>query len=176
MEKALNVIKELLKAKVKFVVIGGVASSYYGVKRATFDLDLLMLPKDKDLRKIISVLKKLGYKSIHSLNTAGNISDNIGSIIKISLTKIKKYHAVRFINSFDVDLMFPENSAFFDFVWEYRFEIALGGLKIPVPNLIDLIRIKELSGRNKDLEDAKVLRHILRRGISKGNNKCNITG
>ena len=125
MEKALNVIKELLRAKIKFVVIGGVASSYYGVKRATFDLDLLMLPKDEDLRKIISVLKRLGYKNIYSLNATGNVANNIGPIAKVSLAKIKKYYAVRFVNSFDIDLMFPENSVFFDFIWEYRFEIAL---------------------------------------------------
>ena len=105
MEKALNVIKELLRAKIKFVVIGGVASSYYGVKRATFDLDLLMLPKDEDLRKIISVLKRLGYKNIYSLNATGNVANNIGPIAKVSLAKIKKYYAVRFVNSFDIDLM-----------------------------------------------------------------------
>lgn len=163
MEKPLVVIKELKRAKIRFVVVGGVASTYYGVKRATFDLDLLLLPEVRELKKVIGILKRLHYKAVHKISNSGGTGRIIADINKVVPSQLVKHEAVRFIDDFNVDLMFPPNQAFFDFVWQYRFEISFNGLKFPLPNLVDLIRIKELSGRSKDMQDAKELRVLLRK-------------
>ena len=58
-----EVFRALNKAKVDYVVFGGVAAILYGVQRTTMDLDIMtnMLPQNID--KLFSALKKLGYKT-----------------------------------------------------------------------------------------------------------------
>jgi len=46
-EKAINALKVLSQAKVKFVVIGGSALVLHGIPRATLDVDI-MVPADKN--------------------------------------------------------------------------------------------------------------------------------
>lgn len=56
-----KVFKALNKAKVKYVVAGGVAVVLHGYERLTKDLDLIVLLKKDNLNKFYEALKKAGY-------------------------------------------------------------------------------------------------------------------
>lgn len=162
MEKAYRLIKEFTKAKIDFLVIGGIAVVFYGVKRATFDIDILIPPNEKVIKKILSVLKKLNYKGVYKITQNGKELRRIGSISKINTKNILKHWAVRVKNGFDVDIMLAPGKEYFDFLNKYRVESTVNGAKIKAPNILDLIRLKESSSREKDKNDVKELRHILR--------------
>ena len=59
-----EILIEFSKNDVKYLVIGAVALGLSGYPRASFDLDILPDLTIQNLEKIISVLKKLGYKPI----------------------------------------------------------------------------------------------------------------
>jgi hypothetical protein len=69
--------------------------------------------------------------------------------------------SVRVLNDGPIDVMVVPTDKF-DFLWSYRVETGYQGVKILVPSLLDLIRIKEQAGRPIDIQDAAALRHILR--------------
>ncbi len=47
-------LKSLLKFNVKFLIIGGHASIYYGVRRTTSDLDILIEPTSSNGERLLS--------------------------------------------------------------------------------------------------------------------------
>ncbi len=57
-EYLLELLKELIDRKVKFIVCGGVAAVLHGVERLTIDLDLALSMKRNNLEIFLSVMKK----------------------------------------------------------------------------------------------------------------------
>lgn len=56
-----EVFRALNKAKVKYVVAGGVAVVLHGYRRNTDDLDLYVLLEEKNLDYLFDALKSAGY-------------------------------------------------------------------------------------------------------------------
>ena len=61
MNPFIAIIKAFNKARIKYVIVGGVAVNLHGYPRFTGDLDLLVLLDTKNLKKIDSVMRKLRY-------------------------------------------------------------------------------------------------------------------
>src|SRR3989338_7356690 len=57
-----EVFKALNKAKVKYVVAGGVAVVLYGFLRYTKDVDLIVHLEERNLSKLFDALSKIGYR------------------------------------------------------------------------------------------------------------------
>ncbi len=55
-------ISSLLANKVKFIVLGGYASLFYGVRRSTGDLDIFIEPTAANGERLIEALKELKLK------------------------------------------------------------------------------------------------------------------
>ncbi len=68
---------------------------------------------------------------------------------------------LRISNTQRIDLL-TLSRAKFDFMYQYRIKVKFAGLVIPLPEIIDLIHLKEWSGRPRDKEDARLLRAQLR--------------
>ena len=56
-----EVFKALNKAKVKYVVAGGVAVVLHGYHRSTKDLDIIALLEKKNLEKLFDAFESIGY-------------------------------------------------------------------------------------------------------------------
>lgn len=56
-----EILKEFRKQKVKYVLVGGIAVNLLGSMRSTADLDILVEMSDKNLAKIVRIMKKNGY-------------------------------------------------------------------------------------------------------------------
>src|SRR5437773_7639644 len=56
-----KILKEFNKRKVNYVIVGGIALNLLGSMRNTADLDILAEMTDKNLEKIVKILKKFGF-------------------------------------------------------------------------------------------------------------------
>ncbi len=141
MEKELiKIIKVLNKHKIEYMLIGGYAAIIYKVERATFDIDILIATENKKIKKTISILNTLGFRP-----TRSEINSHYGIRLTDGKTKL--------------DLMFME-SVIFNNIYRYRNNIKYKGTTIKLPNIMDLVSMKESSKRPRDIEDAIILRHI----------------
>lgn len=139
MERELiKVIKLLNKHRMKYLLIGGFAAVLYGVPRSTFDIDIAISLDPESISKATSLLSGLGFAEKETLEGGVRLTD--GRV--------------------EIDLMFIESYKF-NFFYEYHKKLPYKGTVIKMPNIMDLIRMKESSPREKDKQDAQYLRFIL---------------
>ncbi len=66
-----EILRDFQKAKVKYILVGGLAVNLHGTLRNTADLDILVEMTDENLRKIVTILKKQGYCVKQPVNPLG---------------------------------------------------------------------------------------------------------
>lgn len=76
-----GVFKSFQDHKVRYIVIGGIASILYGVPRATFDLDILIQANHENAQKLLDALLDAGFGTA-SLTTPEDILKNEITIFK----------------------------------------------------------------------------------------------
>jgi len=161
-QKFLGLMEKARKKGLEYLVIGGFAVVLYDVERATFDVDIGIASSPESVKIILSLLKELGYHNIVDLDTGRDLGD----LAELTVEEALKMESFGVRDGYAIDILFiPKED--FDFLWKYKVEVPFEGQIIPIPSLLDLIRIKEKSARPKDLDDVKKLRHILRKGRTK---------
>jgi len=140
-----NIIDFLEESKSTYVIIGGLAVSLIGEPRMTLDVDLILsLPKDEIKRFLMNVANK-GYE----LN------------IQKESKRIEDTGTFRFsMGFFHADVILA-SSTFEDSMFKRRKRLELAGRKAYFPSPEDLILLKIVAGREKDMLDAKsiAIRH-----------------
>jgi predicted nucleotidyltransferase len=152
----LDILKSLNNHQVKYVLVGGLAVSYYGYSRYTGDMDLWVKPEEKNMENLYSTLIDLGYP--HEIVNEIKMKREIENPIPIKLKDDN--------NFLKVDLL--TNTFQNEFSWQQCFDkaeiIILDDLEIPVVHINQLISMKESSKRLdnslKDQVDAQELRKI----------------
>lgn len=154
-----KVFKELNKAKVEYLVIGGVAVNLYGYIRFTGDLDLLLLLNKFNLTKMDKVMKKMKYSerlpvSIFDLSNTKKVKHWL---------KEKNMKAYTFNpppgNLLQIDIVMEDSLKFASYARRKKVK-EMGKLKIPVAALNDIIKMKKRAKRDKDMLDLKVLKYF----------------
>jgi len=144
MEKELiKIIRTLNKNKIKYLLIGGFAVVLYGVPRSTFDIDIAISLDSNCITRTLDLLSGLGFAQMPE-EESGILPEH-----GIALTD----------GNVEVDLMFIEQPRF-DIIYDYHTKLPYKGTVIKMPNIMDLVSIKESSGREKDRQDAQILRNI----------------
>jgi len=128
-----------------YIVIGGVAASTLGEARVTADIDVDIVIKNKDVPDLLDKAAKAGFKvfkkkCLESVQRVGVFRINFGD-----------YHIDFIIASTDLE----------EQACERHLSIELHGSKAFFPTPEDMILLKIISGRERDLLDAKgiALRH-----------------
>jgi len=137
-----DVFASLNSHDVRYVVIGGVAVSLYGVPRGTFDLDILIEATRENAQHLLDALTDVGFGTA-SLTSA---DDMAADEITIFQDRVK----------IDVQTSTPGLS--FADAWERRVTMTYRGQDFHVVCREDLIASKLAAGRDVDLEDARLLR------------------
>lgn len=155
-----NIFSELNEAKVKYLVVGGVAVFIHGYQRFTGDLDLLLLLNKENLKKVSVAMGKLGYRE--RLPISITELDNV--------EKVRMWLKDRNLKAFSFVPDDPENSVVIDVIIEesLNFEKILkesvvrsfGDVSISVVSIDDLIKMKKKAGRKKDEIDVEALLSI----------------
>jgi len=161
-----TILVRLTRARVRYIVVGGVGVVHSGHPRLTADLDLIPDLSDGNLRRCIRALRRLGYRPRLPVPAEALLDPRT----RKEWYEKKNLRAFTFVCERspleDVDLLiYPESG--FARAWKRRRMIALGSARVPVASVEDLIRMKgrawRESGRPKDLEDLEALKAIQRR-------------
>ena len=140
-----KIVKFLNSGGYNYIVIGGIAASTLGEPRLTADVDVDIVIDKKDVPGFLNKAAKAGFKvpvkkCIESARRMGVFQISFGD-----------YHIDFIIASTDLETQ----------ACERRRTIQLHGIRAFFPSPEDLILLKIIPGRDKDLLDAKsiVLRH-----------------
>ncbi len=133
----------LNNAGIEYAVCGGWAMAIHGLPRATMDIDLLVLADD--FEAAWSIAKKFGY-DIEGLPLHFDPVE-IRRISKLA-GEPKQIYTLDFL--LVTDQLLP--------IWREREMIEWSEGKTPVVSRNGLIKLKEISGRDRDLIDIKQLR------------------
>lgn len=153
------VFKALNKAKVDYLVVGGVAVNLYGYVRFTGDLDLLLLLNEENLMKIDAVMRKLKYSERLPVSVL-SLKDEKQVKVWLSEKNMKAYTFNPPKNNLlQIDIVIEESLKFANF--EKRKTIKqMGKVKIPVVSIQDIIKMKQRANRDKDKMDIDVLKYL----------------
>lgn len=157
-----EVVAGFQAAGVRFLVGGGVAGALYGVPRATFDLDLLVPPDETNYERALAALRGMGFVEVHDPERADQREESFIAMLEVfSAQEGLARRSVRVRQGLDVDLLVTDTTAVFDFYEASRKQVSVDTVPLPLLSLLDLLRLKEASTRDKDREDARWLRYIL---------------
>ncbi len=172
------ILRALEEARVRYLVVGGVAVVAHGYVRATKDIDLVLQLEPENLQRAIGALVELGYQptvpvpfeSFASAEERRRWQEEKHAVV------FQLYHQRDPLMRID---LFLEEPFDFDAVYERAFvDDAATGVPARFLGLEDLIRMKLDSGRPIDLVDVEKLRRlqseieIERRLASKAENRA----
>lgn len=137
-----GVFKSFEKHKVKYLVIGGIATVLHGVPRATFDLDILIQPTSDNADRLLAALMDAG----------------IGAAGETTPSEILDYEITVFEDIVRIDVQTQTPGINFDEAWQRKDRINYHDQEILVVCKEDLIQAKLASGREIDLKDVDQLK------------------
>ncbi|NIA02377.1 MAG: hypothetical protein GWP15_03260 [Nitrospirae bacterium] len=154
-----KVFKNLEEAKVKYLIVGGVAVNLYGYSRFTGDIDVLLALNPSNLKKMDELMHRLGYMERIPVNVK-----ELGNKKKLNeFMKKKGLKAYTYISNtgiqLDIDIIVKESVDFSDF-YKRKTIVKVWEMELPVVNIDDLIRMKRKARRDKDNLDIEALLNL----------------
>jgi hypothetical protein len=153
------VLESLSQAKVRFVVVGGVAVVLHGHLRFTADLDLVVALDTENALRAIGALSGLDYKPRAPV-PATAFADPAA---RASWARDKGMIAFTLVSprfpATEVDL-FIETPVPFDELESRALRVTLGSTEVRVAGTDDLVAMKTTAGRPKDLQDVTELKRL----------------
>jgi len=140
-----KIVTFLNRGKYKYIIIGGIAAGTIGEARATGDVDVDIIVSKENVPPFLDKLAKAGFKlskkiCLESVEQTGIFQINCGA-----------FHIDFLVASTDIEIC----------AFERAQKRNLYGIKAYFPTPEDMILLKIIPGRDKDLLDAKniVARH-----------------
>jgi hypothetical protein len=154
-----DIFKKLQQKNVEYLVIGGIAVNLYGVQRATGDIDLLLSMDQDNLSSFISLTKELGLVPKMPVK-----AEELKKPEKLKEWRETKNMLVFSFAHPDnpyitIDVMNEEPLPFAE-AYKRRKIMRAWGIDISTVSLGDLIKLKQISGREQDLADIEALNKI----------------
>ncbi len=145
-EKNFKEFIELLnKNKVRYLIVGGYAYSYYVEPRFTKDIDFLIESTEENAQKILQTLKDFGFESI-KLGPSDLLEPD--QIIQLGIAPLR------------IDLITSISGTNFKDAWKNKTIGKYGDTKAFFISKFDLIKNKKATGRKQDLADVEKLEKI----------------
>ena|SRR3989338_4940722 len=158
-----DIFKALNQARVRYLVVGGVAAIFHGVPRTTFDTDLAVELETGNLERLERVMNRLGF--------AARIPESVIGLadprIRQRWTRQKAMKVFSFVERHKpfrvVDVMVRPLKRF-NQLYAHRVIVRHDGVRVPLLPLLALIAMKKAAARREDLEDVEYL-EIIRRKV-----------
>jgi len=154
-----KVFKALNKAKVKYVVAGGVAVVLHGFMRLTNDLDLIVFLQEDNLGKFFDALKSAGYMPKVPVSRE-QFQDHKQRALWKKEKGMIVFSFVQRDPPFEMIDMFVDEPIKFDAIYKLHEKVKLKSVVVPVIAVDHLIRLKQKASRPKDLDDIVQLKYI----------------
>ncbi len=144
-------------AKVRSILVGGMAVVSHGHGRMTHDLDLVVDLQRDNVLALFAALSRLGYRPLVPVTAEGLADPAIRrSWVEEKNMTVLNFHSDRY-RAMPVDVFVVEP---FDFAraWKDAVVADVNGVEVRIVDLATLIAMKEDAGRPIDLDDARHLR------------------
>jgi hypothetical protein len=149
----------LAATRIRFVVVGGLAMLLQGVDRLTADADLVVDLAADELADAIRALTASGYRPLAPVDPLALLD----AATRADWQRSKGMTVFSFWDSTHtrptVDVLL-ESPVPFEELWERADIIKIGSTDVRVAARDDLIRLKEISGRERDQADIEALRRL----------------
>ena len=153
-----DIFAALNDAKVKYLVVGGIAVVMYGIRRTTGDVDLCVHLTTDNLERLANALKRIGFVPRVPAPIMG-LADAKTRRLWARQRGMKVYSFIEPYGTLprNVDVMVnPAKN--FDALYRKRKIVALRGVSVPLMPVNELARMKRRAGRPQDLQDLQDLR------------------
>lgn len=141
----LNLLKDVFasfqKNNVHYLVIGGIAAVLYGVPRATFDLDILIEANEENAQKLLNALEDARF----------------GTASMTNAKELASHEITIFQDRVRIDVQTFTPGINFSSAWINKETMNYQGQTFYVLSKADLISSKKAAGRDRDLEDVRLL-------------------
>jgi hypothetical protein len=142
MNPILNPFEELLvglvRSKIEFITVGGMACAMNGYLRATEDVDILIKRTPANIKNLIQFLSTYG-QGFGSQLQESDFADEEG--------------AIRLIEEFPIDIFVVMGGKHYEELKPFQENVAIEQTEIPFLNTDGLILLKKNSVRQKDKID-----------------------
>jgi len=153
------VFKKFQEKKVKYVIVGGIAANLLGLIRATADLDIVIDMNAGNIRKVDEALRSLAFKAKQPIDVRALDTQALMKLKKEKNLKALNYYKANELSEVDIII---DSSVSFEQAKRHARTIPVGGLKLPVISIDDLIRMKSATGRSVDKFDVEQMKKIRR--------------
>ena len=156
-----DLLRSLVLADVRFIIVGGVAVVLHGHLRATKDLDIVVDLTPDEARKAIGVMLAAGLRPTVPVNAL----DFADPVVRRSWVEEKNMLVFQMYDPADarrnIDV-FVENPIDFESMWARAVLLPIDDVMVRVASIRDLIDMKRQSGRAVDLDDIAQLEKLER--------------
>ncbi len=146
-----ELLRRLVLADVRFVLIGGLAVNAWGVVRGTKDVDIVPDPDTDNLMRIAAVAASVGGH----VQTASALAGSAFSIAGL-LSEGERVLIETDLGPLDVVQGLPGVPTY-ERLRDAAGEVELVGVRVPVCGLDDLLAMKHTAGRTRDIADLEDL-------------------
>ena len=157
-----TIFRELNKAGIDYLIVGGLAVNLHGIPRMTYDIDVMIRLDSENIIKLVENLRDWGYRPkvpVDPLDLADDIKRD-------SWIQEKGMKAFNFYSESlpigEIDLVIESPIPYHE-LKKRAVIIEIEGEKVPVVSIHDLITLKIKAGRKQDISDVEHLRIILER-------------
>jgi len=152
----LQILQVLDKHKVRFVVIGGIAATFQGSTTITRDFDICYSRERANMERLTSALRELNAR-LRGVDVDVPFQLDATSLRNGLNFTFKTKHG-------DFDCLGDPGGGFdYELLKRNADQMDVGGWKVMVASLDDLIAMKRAAGRNKDrieVENLSALREV----------------
>ena len=151
------ILQVLAEHRVEYVVIGGVAAYLQGSPIPTVDLDITPRADADNLTRLSAALQDLGAKVRAEGIDPVPFAHDAASLAAVGMWNLTTEHG-------DLDIaMTPAGTRGYDDLRRDVVEVDIGGTRVLLASLADIVRSKDAAGRDKDRRALPILRELLAR-------------
>ena len=145
-----NVLRVFADFQVRYVLIGGLAAAAHGSPSITNDLDVCHDRDFNNLERLAGALTQINAR-------LRGVTEDVPFLLDAKT--LRTGDSFSFMTDFgDVDCLgTPAGTAGFDALLRNAVEKEIGGLRVLVASVEDLIRMKRAAGRPQDLKEVEIL-------------------
>lgn len=153
-----EILRVFQKQKVKYVLVGGLAVNLLGAMRSTADMDILVEMSEDNLKQVVKILQKRGYRVKQPVDPL-DIADKAIRDTWIRNKHMKAFNFYKDDEFKEVDIIIDSPVSFQEarksIVW-----MKIDDLRLPVISIDNLIIMKQKAGRSVDKLDVEELKKI----------------
>ncbi|MBI4828885.1 MAG: nucleotidyl transferase AbiEii/AbiGii toxin family protein [Nitrospinae bacterium] len=145
-----DVFRELARRKARYLVVGGFAVNLLGAARLSMDLDIMVDLAPDNMAGLVAAMESLGFVPRQPVETA----DLLSPMKREEWIREKRAVVFSFVDdgfrSVDV---FLKNPVDFEAAYQGRVMFEMDGAPVACASAGDIITMKRIAGRPRDLED-----------------------